>query len=680
MRRLLLISIAVLIVTWMGVFSSNQALASSVNCNNISTFNSNSQSAAFTATLLLNPTGCNTPASSGQLTLADLVTADVPVIGTSAVGGTGFEPIRFRFKAGVVSNVFVNGVLKTDDSINHDLRKGANTISFDHAVYGELTVSFEIENDEERIKNQGSATAVVITTAPPADVAVDVNEGSTAGGTPVTITGKNFFGATSVRFGSVEATFTVVDAKKITVTAPAQGSGLVDITVTTPCGSATGTNLFTYIEPANVASISPDSGPTAGGTAITISGSKFTGTTAVTIGGVSATSIVVVNDAKITAVTPAGTAGPANVAITTNAGTVVATVVFTYTEPIEKTQKIIASYLQDRANNLLNTRPDITSFLYEATSGGPLGNLQLNANAQDFNLTFSSSLGRIMRVPDSQPSADEPLNGSNAYDPARLAANGELDYDLWVQIHGAKTRSTDANSTLWVGQFGGHAFLDENTLVGAMVQFDWADQSQRNTAGKVDGLGWMVGPYFAAKMPDQSLAFDAFVTWGRSDNNVSSDGTYTDKFETERWMANAKLSGVFESNGWTIQPAIEISYFKETQFSYVDSQNSTIPEQSISMGEMRFGPSVSKQWTLDDGTVVQPSLGVAGVWNFAIDKEGLFPSSGQTSNDLRARFEVGLTIGRENEWALNVSGYYDGVGTDSFESYGGKLRLTIPLP
>ena len=90
--------------------------------------------------------------------------------------------------------------------------------------------------------------------------------------------------------------------------------------------------------------------------------------------------------------------------------------------------------------------------------------------------------------------------------------------------------------------------------------------------------------------------------------------------------------------------------------------------------------TISKQWTLDDGTIVRPSVGVAGVWNFAVNKEGLFPSSGQSSNDLRARFEVGLTIGREDDWSLNVSGFYDGVGTAGFESYGGKLRLSVPLP
>ena len=145
-------------------------------------------------------------------------------------------------------------------------------------------------------------------------------------------------------------------------------------------------------------------------------------------------------------------------------------------------------------------------------------------------------------------------------------------------------------------------------------------------------------------------------------------------------MANAKLSGLFSANGWEIQPAIEVSYFKETQFSYTDSLNSVVPEQSLSMGELRFGPKFSRQWTLDDGTTVRPSFGVSGVWNFAVTRDGLFPNAGPSSNDLRAKFEAGLTLGKKDEWAFEVSGFYDGVGDNDFESYGGQLRLVVPLP
>ena len=79
-----------------------------------------------------------------------------------------------------------------------------------------------------------------------------------------------------------------------------------------------------------VLSVSPNNGTAAGATPVTITGTNFTGATAVTFGGVAATSVVVVNATTITAVTPAGTAGAVNVAVTTPAGTGTGTGLYTY--------------------------------------------------------------------------------------------------------------------------------------------------------------------------------------------------------------------------------------------------------------------------------------------------------------------------------------------------------------
>ena len=67
-------------------------------------------------------------------------------------------------------------------------------------------------------------------------------------------------------------------------------------------------------------SLSPNTGRTAGGTTVTITGNNFTGTTGVTIGGVSVASFTVVSDTTLTVVTPAGTAGSKSVLITTSSG------------------------------------------------------------------------------------------------------------------------------------------------------------------------------------------------------------------------------------------------------------------------------------------------------------------------------------------------------------------------
>ncbi|MGW0486178.1 IPT/TIG domain-containing protein [Nonomuraea sp. NPDC003214] len=83
-----------------------------------------------------------------------------------------------------------------------------------------------------------------------------------------------------------------------------------------------------------ITSVSPATGPAAGGTAITIKGRNFTPTasaSAVTVGGANATDIVVVDEQTITCKTPAGTAGAQDVVVTTDAGAVTKVDVFTYT-------------------------------------------------------------------------------------------------------------------------------------------------------------------------------------------------------------------------------------------------------------------------------------------------------------------------------------------------------------
>jgi formylglycine-generating enzyme required for sulfatase activity len=93
--------------------------------------------------------------------------------------------------------------------------------------------------------------------------------------------------------------------------------------VTTPGGTATAANAFTYLFYAapTVTGIAPNSGPASGGTTVTITGTDFWSPVSVSIGGVAATSVNVVSTTQLTAVTPAGTAGAASVSVTTPWGT-----------------------------------------------------------------------------------------------------------------------------------------------------------------------------------------------------------------------------------------------------------------------------------------------------------------------------------------------------------------------
>jgi hypothetical protein len=178
--------------------------------------------------------------------------------------------------------------------------------------------------------NAAAATATLTVTPVPAPTltAISPISGPAAGGTSVTITGTGFLaGGASVAFGASAATnVIVVSDTQITVTAPA-GSGTVNVTVTTSSGTTPigPAGAFTYIAvvlpPPTITTISPASGPAAGGTSVTITGTGFlAGGATVAFGASAATNVVVVSDTQITATAPAGS-GTANVTVTTSAGT-----------------------------------------------------------------------------------------------------------------------------------------------------------------------------------------------------------------------------------------------------------------------------------------------------------------------------------------------------------------------
>jgi hypothetical protein len=186
----------------------------------------------------------------------------------------------------------------------------------------------------------GTATrtnAFTYVTPAPTISSVAPATGSTTGGTSVTITGTNFAAVSSVKFGTVNAaTYNVDGPTQITATAPAGAAGPVDVVVTTGTGTATRTNAFTYTvttPPPTISSVAPATGPTIGGTSVTITGTDFTAVSGVKFETVNAASYTVDSSTQITAIAPAWTAGAVNVSVTTAAGTGNRTNAFTYITP-----------------------------------------------------------------------------------------------------------------------------------------------------------------------------------------------------------------------------------------------------------------------------------------------------------------------------------------------------------
>lgn len=91
---------------------------------------------------------------------------------------------------------------------------------------------------------------------------------------------------------------------------------------------------FQPVQSPTIASVTPNSGSTLGGTPVTIAGANFLTGTSVTFGGVAATSVVpALNGLSLTCVAPAHAAGLVNVVVTTSAGNVTSVNGYTYVKP-----------------------------------------------------------------------------------------------------------------------------------------------------------------------------------------------------------------------------------------------------------------------------------------------------------------------------------------------------------
>ena len=162
--------------------------------------------------------------------------------------------------------------------------------------------------------------------------------GTTAGGNSIYIKGQAFWNVIAVQVGGITAVMTNQTSKAVTVNAPVTTAGVKNIDVICQHGTVTATNAYTSFAFPTISSVSPTSGPRAGGTTVTITGTNFptpaqlgSGTVSVYIGAYPPTSVSVVSSTKITAVTAANPPGLNGVSVIEAFGNVNMPNAFTYT-------------------------------------------------------------------------------------------------------------------------------------------------------------------------------------------------------------------------------------------------------------------------------------------------------------------------------------------------------------
>lgn len=346
------------------------------------------------------------------------------------------------------------------------------------------------------------------------------------------------------------------------------------------------------------------------------------------------------------------------------------------------TQRAIYNFMARRADRIVAAAPDLSTRFTDrdaARRGAFAADMDGSGRS---NMAFSLSLAGMRNA----AAADTPII-PGAANPERPFAE---QWDVWLATEWSRIeddRGGDgASSDIAIAQLGIDRQVSDGLILGVMAQYDWMDEMAEDvnaSAGavagaRVEGEGWMVGPYAVWRVRDQ-LILDGLVMYGQSDNTVNPLGLYADGFETDRLMARVNLTGEFQSGAWSLRPQINLTHFEETQGAYVDSLNIAIPEQTVRLGRITAGPEVV--WRKADETgSLELSTSLRAVWDY--DAAGQINDAGllvAAADDLRAdaRFGIGMTL--RSGIHLSTEAGFAGLGVNRFEATTLRFELRIPF-
>jgi len=209
----------------------------------------------------------------------------------------------------------------------------------------------------------------------------------------------------------------------------------------TVLGTAVNSSLFDVTFPApTVTSVSPNSGPTSGGTAVTITGTNFTGATAVNFGMVAATNPIVTSNTQIMATSPTGL-GTVDVTVTTSGGTSATSAAdqFTYIAPTPTTLTATAGTPQSTSvNTAFGSSLQAT---VQDQSGNPMSGVTVTftAPSSGASAVFSNSTNMITAV----------TNGSGIATVTAPTANGTTGaYNVAASVNALSASFSLTNTIL----------------------------------------------------------------------------------------------------------------------------------------------------------------------------------------------------------------------------------------
>lgn len=163
--------------------------------------------------------------------------------GTLTINNTSLIVAATNITSNFTGTALDGNVTETGNTCSSVAPQASCTLTYTPGSTIVLQTNFPIQGS-----NTNAVTAAIQIDASPSLTNVSPSSGPASGGTGVTLTGVALTDATGITFGGMAATsVNVINSTTVTAVTPAHGVGAVDVVITTPNGSATDTNAYTYL-------------------------------------------------------------------------------------------------------------------------------------------------------------------------------------------------------------------------------------------------------------------------------------------------------------------------------------------------------------------------------------------------------------------------------------------------
>jgi len=306
---------------------------------------------------------------------------------------------------------------------------------------------------------------------------------------------------------------------------------------------------------------------------------------------------------------------------------------------------LVSEFLLSRADALIRSQPRLTRFL------------DTPANDQGLSLNFGA---------DGDGGRQGRIDGAFARD------------RLWGEITGSWSEGTTGNTTTdshyILGTLGAHRRIDETWLVGAMLQLDSTaeDLAKDGATGRIEGRGWLIGPYAVGRPWDAPLTIEARLLAGRSGNDLTyteAGRTRTGAFDGDLWLAQVRVEGDVPLSWSTLTPYADGAWTRDGAAAFT-AGSTRVDAQSVSLGQLDLGADIAVPLATDTGALTL----TAGVGLVLSHRDATSGDEDRVPS-ARGTLKFGLDYRLDDTLSAIFEATNDGMGTGDYSRIGLRFGL-----